>query len=369
MTDVLRFRDKKFKILVCSDLYESANQGNRVNELKTRDTMLFLDATVKALDPDLVVFNGDSALGDDEESLREAIGYITETIREREIPLAIVFGDEENDNRNINRLKEIYSEYENCLFNLCSDNISDENDYYALIHNDNGEAKFNLWFLNSNGATTMKEVSSKYDWVHNGQIERYEKIAAELKDQGVTKSIVFQHIPVVDEYRLMREAATYEIPKAVKGNGFFSDKFFLPDEPLYGNYRDPIGCSDFNNGQFESWKRSGDVKAAFFSNSHLNDFEGYLDKILLAQCCATGFKGCRDGDRVGVKLITIDERDLSFKTRNYYFSDFGLKAQSVLPLDSKLSHKQKQNIALAGALGAAVGASTIILKKIFKKKK
>lgn len=369
MIDSLRFRDKKFKILVCSDLYESANQSKHINELKSKDTALFLDASIKALDPDLVVFNGDCAFGDDEISLREATDRITKTVRERDIPFAVVFGDEENDGQDIAQLRSIYSEYENCLFNLDSDKVSDNSDHYALIHDENGVAKFNLWFFNSNGSTSQKDVSSKYDWVHDEQIERYEKIANELKENGVKKSIVFQHIPVVDEYRLMREAAAYEVPKAVKGSGFFSDRLYLPSEPLYGNYRDPIECSDFNNGQFDSWKRTGDVKAAFFSNSHLNDFEGYLDKILLAQCCATGFKGCHDGDRVGVKLITIDERDLSFKTKNWYFSDFGLKAQSVLPIDSKLSQKQKKNIAIAGAAGAVIGASMMLVSRLFKKKK
>lgn len=367
MTESLCFKNGKFKILVCSDLYESEDFGKRVNELRTKDTCLFLDAALKALTPDLVVFNGDCVFGKDENSLRKAIDKITKSIKKLNVPLAVVFGDEENDNIDISLAEKIYGEYDKCLFNSRK---SDKpgSDYNTLIYNENNEAKFNLWFFNSNGSTSQKDISSEYDWVHDEQIERYETIAKELKESGVNKSIVFQHIPVVDEYRLMREATPYEITKAVKGRGFFGNKFFVPFEPLYGNYSDPIGCSDYNNGQFESWKKTGDVKAAFFSNSHLNDFEGYLDKILLAQCCASGFKGCHDGDRVGVKLITIDERDLSFKTKNYYFSDFGLKAQSVLPIDSKFSRRQKQNIALAGAIGAAVGTGAVILSRLFKKK-
>lgn len=368
MKSRLQFNNGKFKILVCSDLYESVNSDKRINELKTKDTMLFLDASIKALSPDLVVFNGDSAFGDNENDLREAISHISRTTDKLDIPFAVVFGDEENDKQDILKLTKIYSEHENCLFNLVNEDMNTSGDYNAVIFNKDGEPKYNLWFFNSNGSSPQNEISSHYDWVHDEQIEWYEKEAEKLKNLGVKKSIVFQHIPIVDEYKLMRQANTYELPKAVRGDGFFSDKFFLPDEPLYGNFRDPIGCTDFNNGQFESWKKTGDVKAAFFSNSHLNDFEGYLDKILLAQCCATGFKGCHDGDRVGIKLITINERDLSFKTKNYYFSDFGLKAQSVLALDSKFSAKQKKNIALAGAVGAVVGASTVLLSRIFKKK-
>lgn len=367
MDNCLKFKDGKFKILVFSDLYENTQYKKKTQEFQSEDTALFIEASVKAFSPDLVVFNGDSAFGDDEPSLRSAVENITKTVKKQNIPLAVVFGDEENDKYDISKLIEIYSEYDNSLFNICKDSLCQQGEFNALIHNDKGEPKYNLWFFNSNGSTKQKDISSKYDWIHDDQIEKYEKKAKELKNIGVTNSLVFQHIPVVEEYLLMKQVNSYEQKNSVKGDGFFSDRHFSQGKSLYGSYRDPIGCSDFNNGQFESWKNTGDVKAAFFSNSHLNDFEGYLDNILLSQCCASGFKGCHDGDRVGVKLITLKEKDLSFETRNYHFSDFGLKSKSVLAFDSKLSNRQKKKIALVSITGAAAGISAVILSRLFDK--
>lgn len=361
--NVLRFKNDKFKILVCSDLYEKTDDSNRAGRLKTKDTMLFLDASIKALDPDLVVFLGDCAFGKSKEDIKNSVESITKTIKKLKKPLAVVFGDDEHDNSITDILSDLYSSYENCF-------VSD-GDYNILLTDDQNNIKYNLWFFDSNGKTPEPDISEKYDWVHDEQIDWYEKMVGKIKTKAgyPVKSIVFQHIPVPDEYKLLREANFFEISRAVKGDGFFKNKLYLPNEPLYGDYRDPIGCPDFNNGQFNSWKKMKDVRAAFFSNSHLNDFEGYVDNILLCQCASSGFHGCHDGDRCGVKLITINQRDLSFETKNYHFSDFGIKSQSVLNVDKTFSNRQKRNIAVASAVSAGLTLSVLTMKKIFKKNK
>lgn len=361
--NTLKFKNGKFKILVCSDLYEKTDETNRTGKLKTRDTMLFLDASVKALEPDLVVFLGDCAFGKNEDEIRNSVESITKTIKKLKKPLAVVFGDDEHDNKTTDILFDLYSKYDNCFVS--------NGDYNILLTDNNNNIKYNLWFFDSNGKTTEPDISEKYDWVHDEQIQWYEEMVGKIKEEAgyLVKSIVFQHIPIADEYKLLREAKIFEISKAIKGDGFFKDKFYLPNEPLYGNYRDPIGCPDFNNGQFISWKKMQDVKAAFFSNSHLNDFEGYVDNILLCQCAASGFHGCHDGDRCGIKLITINERDLSFETKNYHFSDFGIKSQSVLNVDKTFSNRQKRNIAVASAVSAGLTLSVLTIRKFFKKNK
>ncbi|MBQ6624745.1 MAG: hypothetical protein IIX39_02885 [Clostridia bacterium] len=361
----------KFKILVASDLYEKTDNKNKQSILKSIDTKVFLEASIKALSPDLVVFNGDCAFGDSDEQLFDSVETITSTIKKLNIPLAVVFGDDEKDNNIKNKLKSLYSKYENCLFNNDKITMSENGDYNVLIEDSNGNVKFNLWFFDSNGKTPDSDISAKYDWIHDEQIEWYENKALQIKNENsaVVPSFVFQHIPVVEEYNLMREAKALESSKTIKGDGFYKDKYFLPNDNISGNFRDPIGCSDFNNGQFESWKNIGDVKAAFFSNSHLNDFEGYVDDILLSQCCASGFFGCHDGDRCGIKLITINEKDLSFDTKNFYFSDFGIESKSVAKIDQRFTSKQKRNIALASAtLGTAL-TGIIKLRKILKNKR
>ena len=59
--------------------------------------------------------------------------------------------------------------------------------------------------------------------------------------------------------------------------------------------------------QFESWKKMGDVFAAFFGHDHINDFKMNVDGIDLYQTLGAGY--FTYGEERGGRLIVLDEND------------------------------------------------------------
>ena len=122
-------------------------------------------------------------------------------------------------------------------------------------------------------------------------------------------------------------------------------------------------CSpDYNNGQFESWKKTGDIIGAVFGHDHMNEFTGTVDGITLMQTQTAGFGAYTNGCRSAVRVITLYENDLRhFETRLKHFKEFGLKSQSLGPVFRTLTDRQSINLhiaknaalALAGAAGVA----------------
>ena len=80
--------------------------------------------------------------------------------------------------------------------------------------------------------------------------------------------------------------------------------------------------SAYNSGQFNSWKKTGDVIAAFFGHDHMNDFVGYVDGIMLGQCKTAGFRPYGDGLMQGVRIVDINENTPdSINTRMSYYRE------------------------------------------------
>ena len=67
--------NSKFRILVLTDIHERKFE-DKESLNKTEDALLFIETVVKALSPNLVVYNGDNAFGKTEEELR----YIAENL-------------------------------------------------------------------------------------------------------------------------------------------------------------------------------------------------------------------------------------------------------------------------------------------------
>jgi hypothetical protein len=63
---------------------------------------------------------------------------------------------------------------------------------------------------------------------------------------------------------------------------------------------------DFTN-QLKSWKKMGDIKAAFFGHDHVNDFHIKVDGISLFQTIGCGY--FTYGKERGGRLIILDENN------------------------------------------------------------
>ena len=373
----LRFKNGKFKIMLIGDLHESYDMYSDNAANKADDMNALLTKAVEELNPDLVVYLGDNAGADNEMQMRSVISRILYPVSLRDIPFAVVFGNHDRECAvSLKDQMRLYREHDNCYMFNADDSITGYGNYNLLIKSTNSDDDvFNLWFIDSNNLAEDQELSY-YDWVHTDQIEWYKKTALEIKENNGGKIIpafLFQHIPVPEEYELLREAKVHEKLDCVPGHRKWADKNYILKDNVEGYLGEGPCTPCVNSGQFAAWKEIGDVIGAFFGHDHMNDFAGYVDGIMLAQCKTAGFRPYTDGCRSGVRLITLDENNLqNIDTRMYHFKQFGLKSKSLSPYMEHVTDRQDTKLKVAGTvLGAAAAITTaaVTVNKIAKAKK
>ena len=380
MNKQLKFSsDGKFKMLLLGDLHEKGADTPE-GRAKTEDMLLLLNTSLDVLKPDLVVYMGDICTDFDDrvnaDNIVPIIERITKPVCERDLPFAIILGNHEHDGKREDELVARYAERPNCLsFNDDPAITGNLNYNLTVASSDSDKPVFNLWFIDSNNVCEDTSVSV-YDWVHRDQIEWYEKKAAMLKEQNggkVLPSIAFQHIPVTEEYKALRYMKPWELYHSVRGHGRWKACRYMPGDSMTGYLGEGPCAPGFNEGQFESWKKTGDVIGAFFGHDHLNDFTCKVDGIVLGQCKTAGFGCYTDGCRSCVRLVTLDESNLqALETEVYHFKDFGLKCKSLGPIKRTINDKQSIALTVASraAMGvAAVGGIAFAAKKISEIKK
>ena len=146
--DSLKFnKDGKFTILNISDIQD----GYPLNEL-TKD---YIIATVDKVQPDLIVLTGDNVSGYDiptEEDAENAIREFMDIFQEREIKVAGVFGN--HDDEETASTKEfqlsVYESYD-CYVGEAGFCIKDRVGTYNLpiMKSDGSGYGFNLWLIDS----------------------------------------------------------------------------------------------------------------------------------------------------------------------------------------------------------------------------
>ena len=373
----LRFKDGKFKIMLLGDLHDCYDMKNDNAADKMDDTLALIGKAVNELKPDLVIYMGDNARASTEYEMRAVISRITYPVSVSDTPFDLVFGNHDRECEvDLPTQLKLYREHENCYAFNADDGLSGYGNHNLVIKSGDGEKDiFNLWFIDSHNLYSDRS-KSYYDAVHEDQIEWYKKTAKELADKNggkVLPSLLFQHIPVPEEYELLREAKPYEKLDSVQGHKTYSDKYYMLKPEVEGYLGEGPAVPDFNSGEFAAWKETGDVLGAFFGHDHMNDFAGYVDGILLAQCKTAGFRVYTDGCRSGVRLITLEENNPeNVQTRMYHFKDFGLKSKSLDPYMRNVSDRQDMKLKAAGAaVGtvAAVTAAAVAANKVLKKTK
>ncbi len=373
----LRFKDGKFKIMLLGDLHDCYDMKNDNAADKMDDTLALIGKAVNELKPDLVIYMGDNARASTEYEMRAVISRITYPVSVSDTPFDLVFGNHDRECEvDLPTQLKLYCEHENCYAFNADDSLSGYGNHNLIIKSGDGEKDiFNLWFIDSHNLYPDRS-KSYYDAVHEDQIEWYKKTAKELADKNggkVLPSLLFQHIPVPEEYELLREAKPYEKLDSVQGHKTYSDKYYMLKPEVEGYLGEGPAVPDFNSGEFAAWKETGDVLGAFFGHDHMNDFAGYVDGILLAQCKTAGFRVYTDGCRSGVRLITLEENNPeNVQTRMYHFKDFGLKSKSLDPYMRNVSDRQDMKLKAAGAaVGtvAAVTAAAVAANKVLKKTK
>lgn len=320
----LRFGyDGKFRILHMTDMHladpEMDDEEDRsIPQKKLEETLNVLRQCLEKTNPDLLVITGDIVNGYWDELtydyVEKIIRRVIEPIEEKNVPLAVVFGNHDSElgfHREIQMCH--YLKYRNCRACLNAEEMYGCGTYNLTIKSSKSDKDaFNIWLFDSNDYPRDENCIplAGYDFVHPDQIAWYEKTAKLLKDNNGGEplpSILFQHIPVQQEYDVIETSET-------EPEGEYSG--FLGNDGVYrylkscikGRLREnPCPPKDGHREQFDSWKKTGDIIAAFFGHDHVNDFLVSVEGILLCQTISCGYWSY--GKERGGRLIVLDEND------------------------------------------------------------
>jgi len=202
--------------------------------------------------PDLVVFTGDILDGKNIKNV-DALKTVTKTAVDRQIPWVYVPGNHDDESPYYTR-RDLFNVAINEPYCLTKDSKT----FDSTIQFGPVQLYFidsNAYAPNNNPHTVLEHT--KYDWIHDDQIEWYkgQQIVGEV-------GLAFYHIPVPE----------YKISKM-----------------LNGEKGEHVCAPVHNSGFFEALVKKGDIQAMFVGHDHLNDYVSELDNIWLCYGRVTGF--------------------------------------------------------------------------------
>ncbi len=312
--------DGKFRILHITDIHdvepEMDDDPNPENpKCCDIETINVIEKLVEKTNPDLVVFGGDNISGYWQEFtyslVQSTIQKITAPIRERNIPLCVVFGNHDGEEGFHTEFQMMqYMEYPNCRSTLNDADVYGCGNCCVTIKSSDGKKDaFAIWLVDSNDYQRNSEGGLCYDCVHDDQIKWYEAKAAQLKESNggnPLPAILFQHIPVQQELDGFEEVTADDDYTFSRDGNYYK----FGHKIIEGRIREkpcPPHMENNHRNQFESWKKTGDITAAFFGHDHVNDFHINIDGIDLYQTLGAGY--FTYGMERGGRLIVLDENN------------------------------------------------------------
>ena len=261
--------DSPFKVLMFTDMHLDG---------KNKTSYLTVDRMVKSIQkemPDLVLLGGDNVTSGRNEERSHQLAEIFEKLG---VYWGGVLGNHEGDNKfSITRTEmvNIFSSYEHCLMRRGPEEIDGDCNYVINMLDYEGNHVQTVFCLDTfdeiseeqKEQLTLFENKSPYDGAHENQVQWYLKKAKALKKEyGKFKSILLLHIPL-HEYDLAVEK-----------------------EPLlYGEKREGICSTCYDNGLFEAIKKAGVTQAVFCGHDHINNFGVLYDSVILSYIESSGF--------------------------------------------------------------------------------
>lgn len=321
----LQFNDDgNFRIMQVADLQDNMQLNGAVKE--------FLKEALVQEQPDLVVLTGDNISGGscrtdmfkswDKKNCETAIGQFMNIFEDYGVPVAMVFGNHDNENKlSKEELFDIYEEYDCFIGTDEGDALYGCGTYNLPIYSskDSSKMAYNLWMFDSN---TYDEVYGGYDYVHDDQVEWYVNKSNELKAVNGGESVpsmAFQHIIVKEIFDIIESGDNIE-GSLLNYNG---KDYVFKDGVLKAGYLKEYPCPGTQpSKQFSSMVNQGDVVAMFFGHDHNNTFEVTYQGIDLVATPGFTFNSYGNEDR-GVRIIDINENDTStYETRLVQFDDY-----------------------------------------------
>lgn len=340
--------DGKFRIMHITDTHYT--------DFPFEEAVAFISKALDDYQPDLVVFGGDNIKGWFDTSMqlgvKAAIDQLVAPLEKRNIPFTFVYGNHDWEAYLCPKTiqNRMYAAHSNCIMPDGYSTVFRAANGNILIKDSSGEKNiFNLWLIDS--GTKIKTGNTRVQAVNDVQLNWYKRTCEKLKKQNGGKAIpsmVFQHFPVEEVSYLFDETENgvacgdgkYEL-KAGFTDGIINGVTGTPNVRIDTHLNKSVELPTKNNGEYSAWVKEGDVIAAFFGHSHVNDFCGITDDgiILGATMSAGGFNIAsrfddEDGNPVearGLRVIDLDEKTLldgtkdpkeAFSTFSVYYSDY-----------------------------------------------
>lgn len=320
----LRFgADGKFRILHLTDVHEvdpemDDEEDRQIPINKSKETINVIRRCIEIANPDLVVFGGDNISGYWQEFTYEymynTIKKIVAPIAEKNIPLAIVFGnhDAEAQPKLPFLAKEnqicIYAEYENFRSTMNDEDVSGcANCSLPILSSDGKHIAWNIWCIDSDDYVRDDEFNviddAGYGFVKKRSDSMVRKTRRRTQGAERRKSRALSAVSAYPRHSGIQKNSKKD-PDGEYSLG--AQHYSVPDGALLEGEIHESPCPPLENGdEFESWKRTGDIVAAFFGHDHVNTFTMEVDGIKLVQSPGAGYHTY--GDKRGSRLIIIDE--------------------------------------------------------------
>lgn len=334
-------KDGKFEILVLADVQD-------IYPLQ-EDTLQYIREALDTVQPDLVVFNGDNIVIDDERAYDQLLSILDE----RDQKFTFVFGNHDSEDRKYSReeLLAFYQKYDECLaydadpalHGCATHNL-------PILSSDGSKVAFNLWMFdsgdyikNEDGSWYYDEFDSRvYDCVRKDQIEWYKNESKKLEAEngGKVPSIAFEHIITEEGVASIHP----QIPSflGLLGRAFTNGNAYsiLPifSRIKSGVILEPTCPSVDNDGQWDAFVERGDVLGCVFGHDHVNSFVSEYDGIDVIMTPGITSHSYKNDTFRGGRLITINEDNpWEYETEMLYFHALALKEGSLIPEVSGIS--------------------------------
>ena len=333
--EALRFNeDGSFKIMQIADIQDIF--------IFRKLTRIFIEDLLEKENPDLIVLTGDNispGAGFMKWMVKKSINNFMKIFEEAKIPVAIVYGNHDAENKMTKEEQwEVYESYSCFAGVMDSEELTGLGTYYLpILGSEDDEQKFTLWFFDSQEYNNENDLGG-YGGVVKDQIKWYMKTEKAITaDNGKRiPSLAFQHIippeilDVLYKITATDESGAITYYK-VKGE-YLEDQTVVIDGTTYGY---PVKYADedtamletpcppkYTNGQVDAFIKYGNVLGVAVGHDHKNCFVIPYKGVDIIQTPTASFGSYGDHNR-GARIITLDENNLNdYETSMVYFKDY-----------------------------------------------
>ncbi len=301
-------KDGKLKIMHVTDTH--------IEDENIEYSLVLIREACNIEKPDIVIVTGDNVSNyDDSEKTKKYITRFMSIFAERNIPVAITFGNHDSERGPLSR-RELMAFYNTFDCSITTQNGKEivENGTFNIpvLSSDGNTIKYNLWVFDSGDY----DDEGHYGCVSADLVEWYKNKSDEITAQngGKVYSLAFQHIIVPEVYDVLKKVnghKLYSFSHMYNKKDFY---MFDPKQVNFGTFNETPCCGYPNFGQFEAMVEMGDVLGVFSGHDHTNAFGVKCKGIDIVNSLSTRFNGDRFSTMYGYRILEVDEKDTSVYT-------------------------------------------------------